>query len=186
MKYSTKMRPYLRILIGLLLVFFGYKAVRLEFGGYEIGLLSEFNYLPFGVVIILTIIILLLDRSAFNLDKKIYQYSFSLIALTICFFVFIKIIYRNSIDNTKTILKVVNKAGANYVWQFDFKKGKHFTLTDYNLLGHTIYYGKYQQVGDTLKILDLKYDGSMKQLPTIGIIKADTVFWNPWYFVKLK
>lgn len=172
------MRPYIRIAIGLLIIFFGYRAIRHEFGAYEVGVFSEFDHIPLGIVTILTIAILLLDRSAFKVDRKIYQFSFSLIALTICSIVFFRIIYRNSIDNSKTILKVVNKAGANNVWQFDFKDSKHFVLTDYNLFGHTIYYGKYQRHGDTLKILQSNYEGSVKQFPTTAIIKADTVFWN--------
>ena len=176
--YATIMKLYLRIAIGLLIIFFGYKAIRHEFGGYDVGILSEFNYIPLGILIILTIVILLLDRSAFQDDRKIYQFSFSFIALTICFIAFFRIIYRNSIDSSKTVLKVVNKAGANNVWQFEFKDSKHFVLTDYNILGHTIYYGKYQKLGDTLKIIQSNYDGTVKQFPTTGIIKTDTVIWN--------
>ena len=172
------MRPYIRIAIRLLLIFFGYKAIRHEFGGYDVGLFSEFDYIPLAIVIILTIVIFLSDCSAFKVDRKIYQFSFSLIALTICFIAFFKIIYRNSIDSSNTVLKLVNKAGANNVWQFDFKDRKHFVLTDYNLFGQTIYYGNYQKQGDTLRILQSNYDGSVKPFPTTGIIKADTVFWN--------
>jgi hypothetical protein len=131
-----------------------------------------------GIVIILTIVILLLDRSAFKVNREIYQFSCSLIALTICFIVFFKIIYRNSIDNSKTVLRVVNKAGANNVWQFDFKDSKHFVLTDYNLFGHTLYYGNYQRQQDTLEIIQSNYNGNVKEFPKTGIIKADTVYWN--------
>jgi lysylphosphatidylglycerol synthetase-like protein (DUF2156 family) len=172
------MRPYLRIVIGLLIIFFGYKSIRHQFGAYDVGVFSEFDYIPLGIVIILTIVILLLDRSAFKVDRKIYQFSFSLIALTICFIVFFKIIYRNSIYSSKTVLKVVNKAEANNVWQFDFKDSKHFVLTDYNLFGLKIYYGIYQKQGDTLKIIESNYNGEVKEFPTTGIIKVDTVFWN--------
>ena len=172
------MRPYLRTAIGLLIIFFGYKAIRHEFGGYDVGIFIEFDYIPLGIVIILTIVILLLDRSAFTVDRKIYQFSFSLIALTICFIVFIKIIYRNSIDSSKTVLKVLNKAGANNVWQFDFKDSKHFVLTDYNLFGHTIYYGNYQRQDDTLKIIQSNYDDNVSEFPKTGIIRADTVYWD--------
>ena len=172
------MIPYLRIAIGLLITFFGYKSIRHQFGGYDVGIFSEFDYIPFGLVIILTIVIVLLDRSAFKSDRKVYQYTFSIIALTICFVVFFRIIYRNSIDNSTTILKVTNKAGANNVWRFDFKDSKHFVLTDNNLLGQTIYYGMYQKQGDTLKIIQSNYEGNVKQFPITGIVKADTVFWN--------
>jgi hypothetical protein len=176
--FQGKTRPYLRLAIGLLIVFFGYKSTRHQFGGYDVGVFSEFDYIPFGVVIILTIFILLFDHSAFKVDTKIYQYSFSIIALTICFIVFFKIIYRNSIDSSKTVLKVVNKAGANNVWQFDFKDSKHFVLIDYNLFGHTIYYGKYQKKGNTLKIIESNYSGDVKEFPKTGTIKVDTVYWN--------
>jgi len=172
------MRLYLRITIGLLIVFFGYKSIIHQFGGYYVGVLSEFDYIPFGIFIILTIFIFLLDRSAFKDDRKIYQFSFSFIALTIFLLVFFKIIYRNSIDSSKTVLKVVNKGGANNVWQFDFKVSKHFKLTDYSLFGHTIYYGYYKRQDDTLKIIQSNYNGVVKEFPKTGIIKADTVYWN--------
>jgi len=51
-------------------------------------------------------------------------------------------------------------------------------LSDYNLFGHTIYYGKYQRQGDTLKIIESNYNGDVKEFPKTGIIKADTVYWN--------
>ena len=172
------MRPYLRILAGLLLIFFGYKAITKEFDVYTDGLLSELDYLPLGLVLISTITVFLLDTSFFKLDRKLYQYSLSFLGLSICFIVFFKIIERNSIDNSKTILKVVNQAGASNVWQFDFKDSKHFTLTDYNLFGHSIYYGIYQKQGDTLKIIQSNYNGEVKKFPMTGIIKVDTVFWN--------
>jgi hypothetical protein len=172
------MRPYLRTLVGLLLIFFSYKAIRQEFGGYDAGIFSEFNYLPFALVIIWTIVILLLNTSYFKVDRKLYQYSFSLIGLTTCVVVCFKIIQRTSIDTSKTVLKVVNKAGAKNVWQFNFKDSKHFTLADYNLFGHTIYYGEYLKQGDTLKIIESNYNGDVKEFPKTGIIKADTIYWS--------
>ena len=172
------MKLFSRIPIGLLLLFFGYQALKKEFEGYSFGVFDEFNYVPLGIVVFLTFINLRLDYSNFKADKKIYEYSISFFALTICFILFCKIIQRISIDRSKSILKVVNKQHAKNVWQFNFKENENFILTDRNMLGYTIFYGKYKIQGDTLKIIESNYRGDVKEFPKMGIIKGDTVLWN--------
>ena len=168
----------IRIIVGLLIIFFGVKAVRQEFGGYELGLFHQFQYIPFFLLLLFTIAIFLVDTTFYKLDHKIIQYTFSFIGLTFCAFVIYKIIQRNSIDNSKTILSISNKAAATNVMAFEFKDNEHFRLTEYGRVGQTVYYGKYCKQQDTLKILETNYDGYAKELPKTGIIKSDTVYWN--------
>ena len=172
------MKLFSRIPIGLLLLFFGYQALKKEFEGYSFGVFDEFNYVPLGIVVFLTFINLRLDYSNFKADKKIYEYSISFFALTICFILLCKIKQRISIDRSKSILKVVNKQHAKNVWQFDFKENENFILTDSNMLGYTIFYGKYKIQGDTLQIIESNYKGEVKEFPKMGFIKGDTVIWN--------
>ena len=172
------MRPYFRIFLALIIIWLGYKAVQQEFGGYDLGLFHQIHYIFFALLIIFTIATLLLDTSYYKLDKNIIQFSVSFIGLTFCAIVTFKILQRISIDNSKTVLKVSNKAGATNVMTFEFKNNKYFRLTEYKRHGQTVYYGKYSKVNDSLTILKTNYTGLTKELPRIGVIRNDTVFWN--------
>lgn len=88
-----------------------------------------------------------------------------------------KKIARSIIDNEKTVLKVVNQAGAQNVLQFDFKKGYNYVLTEFNLLGRDVYYSKYRMNRDTIYLLTNSYNEEIKSMPKFGIISNDTLFW---------
>jgi hypothetical protein len=172
------MRPYFRILIGLIVIWLGIKAVQIEFGGYELGLLYHLQKIAFLFLIIFTIAAFVLDMTYYKLDNKIIQFTVSFIGVIFCTIVVYKIIQRESIDNSKTILTVSNKAGATNVMTFEFKDNKHFRLTEYDRLGQTVFYGKFSKQQDTLKLLESNYEGHVKKLPMTGIINLDTVYWN--------
>ena len=172
------MRPYFRIAIGLIIIWFGIKAIKQAIGGYDLGLFHQFQYIPFGLLIIFTVAALLLDTTYYKLHKKFYQFVTSFIGLTLCGIVTFKIIQRNSVDNSETVLQVSNLPGATNVLTFEFKTNNKFRLTEYDRLGQTVYYGKYDKLNDTLFINDNNYNGYVKELPKTGTIKADTVYWT--------
>src|SRR4051794_1723601 len=115
------MRHFFRILIGLMIIWFGIKAVRQVFGGYELGLFNHVQYIPFALLIIFTIATVLTDTTYYKLDNKIYQYIISFVSVTFCGIVIVKMIQHNSIDNSKTIFKISNMPGALNVLTFEFK-----------------------------------------------------------------
>lgn len=172
------MRPYFRIAIGLIIIWFGIKAIRQAFGGYDLGLFYQFQYIPFGLLIIFTFAALLFDTTYYKFDKRLYQYVTSFIGLTLCGIVTFKIIQRNSVDNSETVLQVSNLPGATNVLTFEFKTNKKFRLTEYDKLGQTVYYGKYDKLNDTIFIRDNNYNGYVKELPKTATIRADTVYWT--------
>jgi hypothetical protein len=172
------MRLQLRIIFTVLVLFLGYKAIQQETGGIELGFLGMFHYITFFFVILVTIVLLLLDSSAYFEDRNIRHYGFSLVGLVFCCVVSYKIWYRNSVDSAKTIMTVVNKSGALDIWEFKFKTGNHFSLTEFSSLGQTNYYGQYQIQGNRLTILKYNYDGPAKNFPVSGEIRKDTVFWD--------
>ena len=172
------MRPYFRIAIGFIIIWFGVKAIRQAVGGYDLGLFHQFQYIPFALLIIFTIVALLLDTSYYKLDKRFYQYITSFIGLTLCGIIIFKIVEHNSVDNSNTVLQVSNLPGATNVLTFEFKANKKFRLTEYNRLGQTVYYGKYDKQNDIIFIRDNNYNGFVNELPKTGAIKADTVFWT--------
>jgi hypothetical protein len=172
------MRPYFRIIIGLFIAWFGFKAVRQAYSSIDVGLLSEFQYFPFILLIIATIIALALDTKYFELDRKIYQYSLSFVGVILSAIVISKFIQNSSTDNSKTVLQISNLPGATNVLNFEFKENGKFRLTGYNKLGQTIYHGKYSRNRDTINIISSNYSGYAKQLPQTGLIQNDTVYWS--------
>jgi hypothetical protein len=143
-----------------------------------LGLFHQFQYIPFGLLIIFTVAALLLDTTYYKFDKRFYQYVISFIGLTLCGIAAFKIIQRNSVDNSETVLQVSNLTGATNILTFEFKTNNKFRLTEYDKLGQTVYYGKYDKLNDTLFINDNNYNGYVKELPKAGTIKADTVYWT--------
>jgi hypothetical protein len=172
------MRPYLRILIGLLIILLGIYSIKQAYGGIDAGLLSEFQYAPFILLIIGTIVALILDTRQFENSRKTYQYVTSLVGVIFCVIVVFKFIHNSSIDNSKTLLRVSNLPGATNVLDFEFKKNGNFRLAEYNLLGHKIFYGKYSRNKDTLNIISSNYNGYVQHLPQTGIVQKDTVYWD--------
>lgn len=172
------MRVFFRIAFGLMIIWFGIMAIKQSLGGYNLGLFHEVQYIPFGLLVMFTALALLLDTSCYMLDKGLYQYGISLIGLTLCGVVIIKIIQNKSVDNAATVMEVTNLPGAANVFTFQFKANNDFRLLEFNRLGQTVYYGKYDKLNDTLFIGDNNYNGYVKNFPKTGIIKADTVYWS--------
>ena len=172
------MRLYFRIAIGLIIIWFGIKAIRQAFDGYELGLFHQFQYIPFALLIIFTLAVLHLDTTYYKLDNRLYQYVTSFVGLTLCGIVIFKIIQRNSVDNSETVLQVSSLPGAKNVLNFEFKTNSKFRLTEFDRLGQTVYYGKYDKFNDKLFIRDNNYNGYLKELPKTGTIKSDTVYWT--------
>jgi hypothetical protein len=171
------MQSPVRILFSILLLFFGYHAIKIESGGYEIGIFDFANYFSICLVIILTIIVLAKDIDIFRSHKKLYHFIPSIIGITIITIVAVKMTQRSQINSSATILKVRHIPKAMNVWTFEFKKNEHFKLTDYNLLGQTLYYGSYSISGDTVTIKGSNYDANVNNFPNKGVIRNDTMFW---------
>ena len=172
------MKPYLRIALGLIIIWLGIKTIKQAFGGYSLGLFHQLQFIPFGLLLIFTIAAFLLDTSYYKIDKRQNQYVTSILGVILCSIVIIKIIHRNFVDKSETILQVSSLPGATNALNFEFKTKRYFRLTDHNRHGETVYYGKYEKLCDTLFISDNNYNGYIKELPKIGTIIADTVYWT--------
>ena len=170
------MRPYFRILVGMFIAWFGFKALSQAYGPIDAGLFGAFQYFPFILLIIVTIVALVLDTKYFEHDRKVYQYSLSLIGVTFIAIVISKFIENSSIDDSKTVLQVSNLPGGANVLRFEFKDNGKFRLTEYGRLGQTFYFGKFAKQKDTINILSSNYNGM--RLPQTGLIQSDTVFWS--------
>lgn len=172
------MNHYIRVPIGLLIVLLGSKAISQAYGGYDLGIFHEFQYISFGLLLVLTLAAFALDTTCYRSDGKYYQFVSSLIGLVLCGIVVFRYIRNNSIDKEETVMQVRHLPGAVHTLTFEFKANRQFRLTEYHLLGQTVYYGKYRQVSDTLFISENNYSGPAGKLPAKGIIRGDTVFWE--------
>jgi hypothetical protein len=171
------MTTTLRIILIILTLGFGVASVNLEIGRQELGLFDELKQIPFVALCILTILLAAFDYKAFRTKKTFLQFLPTCFALLFLSVTVYKKIIRNNINNERTVLKVVNQAGAENVLQFDFKKDNNYALTESNLLGRDIYYGKYKKNNDTIYLLTNPYNGEIKTMPKFGIISHDTLFW---------
>jgi hypothetical protein len=140
-----------RIVIALITIWLGFKAVQEIFNGLEDGVFS-IEYLPLTFLMIFTLGAFLTDRYHYNYDKKLYQYTTTGIGFIFCGFVLFKLVQYKSTDYSKTVLQVSNLPGASNVLTFEFKNNNRFLLTEYNILGHTVFYGHYEKRHDTIYI----------------------------------
>ncbi|MBS1744799.1 MAG: hypothetical protein JST21_01375 [Bacteroidetes bacterium] len=171
------MRTFLRIILIILTLCFGIAAINLEFGRQELGLFDELKQIPFVILCILTILLTIVDYKSFRTTKTFLNFLPTFLAVLFLGVTIYKKIIRNNINNERTVLKVVNQAGAKNVLEFDFKKDNNYVLTEFNLLGRDVYYGKYKRNSDTVYLLTNSYDGKINTMPKFGIISHDTLFW---------
>jgi hypothetical protein len=172
--------PYMKVfrtVIALVTIWLGFKSVQEVFNGLEDGLFG-LEYMPLGFLLIFTLGAFMIDRYHYNGDKKLYQYSTSATGFIFFGFVLFKLIQFKVIDHSKTVLLVTNLPDATNVLHFDFKNNNRFTVTDFSILSCTVYYGRYEKKQNNIFILESNYNGYAKKLPVMGVIKADTVYWN--------
>jgi hypothetical protein len=172
------MKPYFRVIILALLIFFGFLAVRQAYGTIDEGIFSGFQYTPFVFLIVTGSTALLLDIKYFWIDKKPSQFISSFVGLVLLTIVISRFNHNKSIDNSKTILLVLNLPQSSNGLRFEFKEKGNFRLTEYDLLGQTISYGSYSRNKDTINILNSNYNGYATPLPKSGIVSSDTIYWK--------
>ena len=109
------MKIAIRLFIGTLVLIFGVISINISFAPESLGLFYELSYVPFILVIILTVLSFTLDKSFFSLDKKYYQFIISVIGFLFCITVTVRYLYIQSIDKSQTTAEIENKAGTNNV-----------------------------------------------------------------------
>lgn len=174
----TPCMKYFRLVIAISLIWFGIKAVQQTFNGIEHGIFPLLENLPLVLLLIFTFGAFLTDRYHYSYDKKLYQYITTGIGFIFCGFVLFRHIQFTVIYFSKTVLQVTNLPGANNVLKFEFKKNNQFRLEEINLLGETVFYGRYEKKNDTIFIGVNNYNGPINKLPLKGVIIGDTVYWH--------
>jgi hypothetical protein len=179
------MRKFFKLIIVALLFFFGYWAIANAFGVQRECVLSELDYIPLLFIILLTIASFALGWKDFRATKKFSELIVGLVGVVLICVVISKLLQYYFIENRETVLSISNKAAADNVLTYDFKRGSSFLLTEYDLLGHDKYIGQYKKEGDTIRILNSNYRGNL-HLPQIGVIIKDTMYWSGFDTMILK
>lgn len=175
------MKPYLRILAILVVIYCGTSAILQEWGPHYDGLLSEFAYIPHFILVTITCVSIIRDSIYYKYKRNVINYSVSIIGLIFCFIIGYKMIQYIITDNSKTVYRVLDVSDKKIDMIFDFKGNNHFYLTELGRLGNTIYYGTYSLNNDTLIILESNFKNETMTMPTIGVIRNDTVYWDNLY-----
>lgn len=168
----------IRILLFGLIIYFGIGAVQTEMGGTEAGLFATFDQLHFILLIVLLLVELALAYKAYKSAQKVLHFLPLCIGTALLTFCMFKKAQHNAIENSATVLRLTNKAGAANTWIFEFKEDNNFKLVEYSRLGQVFYYGKYHRNNNELSILQSNYDGFNNSLPTKGRTVADTFYWE--------
>jgi hypothetical protein len=179
------MKPLYRIILFILICWFGYNAVRHTFEGYYAGLLALFQHFNLFVLIVLSVAALASDITSYRSYPKLFQFYSSLAGLFLCAVVFFRIISFNKIDTAVTLMTVSSKAGSPAVLEMEFKEKGYLRIKEFSRLGQDIYYGKYYQQHDSIVITETNYEKFAFKLPLAGHIDSGMVIWNGVDTMKL-
>jgi hypothetical protein len=166
----------IRILLLISIIYSGINAVQEVTSGVDAGFLS----VPLNLLglIILTLAEILIGGIAFSNSKKIIHLFPSFIG---CIFLVITVVQKNKfsdVENGKTLLSVRTKPGEEALYLL-FKENGNFVIEEYNPpFGIKRFYGKYSLKNDTITIISHNYKGYAGDLPKVGFILKDTVYWN--------
>jgi hypothetical protein len=173
-----QMKRILKLSLLVLILVLGIISIKLEFGPYNIEFYDGFKYLPVILLMTISIISFIIERNRYLYNKNLKAFIFTFLSSVFIVVIFSRFVQRSIIEKEPILLKVTNVQGAAHLITFEFRKGNDFKLIEYGGAEKTIYYGKYAQSGNVINIQSSNYDGYAKQLPEIGLIKNDTVFWK--------
>ena len=172
------MKLAIRILLFILLLIAGVKVIEYQYEPLDKGFLSEFEYVPLTLTILLTLTIFSLDFFAYKKTKTPHNFISSLMGVGIILFTTIKIFQRIEIDNSKTVMTLWTLPNSKNNCYLEFKVNNKIRMTEYHHFGETIYYGAYLKQNDTIKIIDFTKNKFLEVNPDIGILRNDSCFWT--------
>lgn len=173
------MQLIIRILLAVIAISCGWIILQ-QWNVYSYGVFDFFNNLPIIIIFITGILVFYIDFKNYLITRKLYQFIISFTCFVILVIYAAKLYDKSSVDKDMSVLTVVNQAGADRVFRFEFKQNGRLKITEYNMLGSDIYYCRYKKHADTLIIKNIPGCADANHLPTTGIIHHDSVLWNNW------
>ena len=172
------MKTFLRILIFIFIILYGYGAVVDAFGPKCIGIIDFVVNIPLCVVAVLTFAIFCFDFSFYKVSKSNIQFLPSIVGCFICSIVSLKLYQRHHIDTAATLFTFNKNHNPKSFLQLRLKENGNFTLNDFEFFSQTFYYGQYTQKGDTITLTDIMKNRYLKQTPVTGIIQQNKIYFK--------
>ncbi len=172
------MKITIRNLLPVLILILGFFAIKKEFRATDTGLFYQLNYIPFGLLILFTLIAISLDKLFYKAYRTKKQFITSTIGILLCCIVVYKIYQRHTIDKSNTLYTFSTKTTLNEYWEIQLKENEKMVLANIDMLGQTLYYGKYTQKGDTITLTDIMKNRYLKQTPVTGIIHQNKIYFK--------
>ncbi|MBO9658293.1 MAG: hypothetical protein J7527_05655 [Chitinophagaceae bacterium] len=160
-----------------LIIYFGIKALEIEFSVLEIGLIENINDLPFLILALATTSVIFIDARYFSRSRKWYQLLSSVIGIALVAIVLKGKLERYSTNTSPSVMLMHHIPGKYPVYKLQLKKNGKFMLHDLQIFGGEIYYGRYEWKDDSIHLFGYAHEGG-EVLPRAGLVRGDTVSWN--------
>ncbi len=172
------MKPLYRIILFILICWFGYHAFRQTLMAQQQGLFGGFQHFYFIILIVLLIAAIASDTIAYRSYSKWFQFYSSITSVLLCALIFFRLITFNKIEKSKIIFTASTKAGFQNALSIQFKEKGYLRIEEFSRLGQDIFYGRYYRNKDTIVVAQTNYDGIAQKLPFTGIMKGNLLIWN--------
>ncbi len=172
------MKPLYRIILFILICWFGYTAFRQTLGPQKIDLFYLIQHFNLVVLTVLFIVAVIFDVAAYRKHPKFFQFFTSLAALFLGSIVILRLVTFNNIEKSKTLYKALSKTRNKNNLEIQFKEKGFLRMKDLMSQVPYIYYGRYYINKDTITIFQINYEGFADSLPINGIIKEDLLLWK--------
>lgn len=172
------MKQFWRIILFILICWFGYAAFRQTLEPQRKGLLYLLQHFNLIILILLLVSAIVSDVSAYRLYPKFFQFYTSTTALFLCSIVLMRLIKYNNIEKCNTIYSALPKSGSKNFIAIQFKEEGNIVIRDMHSPMPFIYYGKYFKIKDTITITQTNYDSFSDTLPVSGIFNGERLIWK--------
>jgi len=172
------MKSLFRILLFILICWFGYNAFKQTLAPQESGLFTGFQYLELIILVILSLVAIASDIVAYRSYPRLFQFYGSIAGLFLCTIIFLRLFTFNKIENLMTVYEFSSKAGAANVLSLHFKEHGYLRIEEFHRLGQNIYYGKYHHRGDTFIIAETNYEKLFQELPDTAVLQSGYLIVN--------
>ncbi|MES2849980.1 MAG: hypothetical protein V4685_13050 [Bacteroidota bacterium] len=172
------MKPVYRIILFILICWFGYNAFRQTLEAQQSGLFNVFQHFNLIILVILSIAAIASDIVSYRSYSKLFQFYSSIVAVFICTIIFFRLYTFNKIERSMTLYEFSSKAGSENTLSLQFKENGYLRIEEFFRLGQNIYYGKYYRSNDSFVITQTNYERISQKLPGSAVWRSDYLIFN--------
>jgi phosphoglycerol transferase MdoB-like AlkP superfamily enzyme len=172
------MRPLYRVILFILICYFGYVAFRQTMEAQRTGMFFVIQHYNLVVLIILLLMAVVFDTKAYQRQHKLFQFYSSGTGLFLCGIVLFRLFTFNSIEKSKTIFTALPKSGSAVCYQVTFKEEDKLVIRDLRSQVPFLYYGNYNKNRDSIIITASNWEEFAAVLPVSGVIQNGLLVWK--------